>query len=978
MNQSTWDRAKSLLADAAALPAAERERFVVEHCPDPVLRHEVLELLGSPAPLTGIVSGSALEPGARLGPYVIDRLIGRGGMGEVYKARDSTLNRSVAIKVLPVPSVGDSERKARFRREAQLLAALNHPNIAHIHGFEESTGVAALVMELVDGPTLADRIQAAMPLADVLSIARQIADALEAAHEQGIIHRDLKPANIKVREDGTVKVLDFGLARTLDLRPRSSAGPLESPTMSAGSTHPGLVLGTPAYMAPEQALGKTADKRADIWSFGCVLYEMLTGKRAFAGAEISDTLSRVISSDPDWAALPPSTPGPIRRLVRRCLEKPVNKRLADIADARLDIEEALSPSGSSAGPIPDPVASRTWPRALPWALAAACATALAVVLISGSPWRTTPITRPMRLSVELGLSGEAATPASPATLALSPDGANVAFVPVKRSDAIPQLYLRSFDRADAVLLPGTDGAHGPFFSPDGQWIAFFASGKLKKIAVTGGEAIALCDAPNGRGGSWGEDGTIVFSPDQQTGLSRVSARGGTPEPMTTLDAREKTQRWPQILPGGKAVLYSSLSPAGKDFDFNQGNLVVQALPNGARKVVVRGGYLGRYALSGHLLYLHDDTLFAVPFDPERLELTGPSQPVANRLISNTLAGTAMFAVSSSGALVYVRRFMDADVGPITWLDRSGRSAMLRSTPSAWTDFSFAPDGRRLAVSAPDGKQSDIWIDDLGRDALDRVTHFNAPSGPPVWTPDGRRIAFASMLGEKEVAKTWNLYWLQADGSGSLQRLATSPNLQTPGSWHPSGKILGFTEQGSANAADAHYTVMLLPMEGDERSGWKPGKPTPLLSGASDQRAPAFSPDGRWIAYESNQSGQYNVYVRPFPGPGSQTPISTAGGEFPTWSRTRHELVYGTRDRRVMIVNYSVEGDSFRADQPRPWPEAQLQPQRGHVRVFDLHPDGERLVLPAVGETGPAPKWDRLELILNAFDELRRIAPVQTR
>jgi len=364
MNPSAWDRAKSLLAHAATLPAAERERFVVEHCPDPVLRREVLELLGSPAPLTGIVGAGALEPGARLGPYVIDGLIGRGGMGEVYRARDSALNRSVAIKVLPDASVDDPGRQARFRREAQLLAALNHPNIAHIHGFEESTGVAALVMELVDGPTLADRIQRALPLAEVLSIARQIADALEAAHEQGIIHRDLKPANIKVREDGTVKVLDFGLARTFDLRLPSNAGPLESPTMSVGSTHPGLVLGTPAYMAPEQALGKTVDKRADIWSFGCVLYEMLTGRRAFAGAEISDTLSRVIGNDPDWAALPPSTPAPIRRLVRRCLEKPLNKRLADIADARLDIEEALSPSGSSARPIPDPgrvphVAART-------------------------------------------------------------------------------------------------------------------------------------------------------------------------------------------------------------------------------------------------------------------------------------------------------------------------------------------------------------------------------------------------------------------------------------------------------------------------------------------------------------------------------------------------------------------------------------------------------------------------------------------
>jgi len=969
MNPSTWDRAKSLLADAAALPDADRERFVLDHCPDPVLRREVLELLASPAALTGIVNAGALAPGARLGPYVIDRLLDRGMMGEVYRATDSTLNRSVAIKVLPAPLVDDPERQSRFRREAKLLAALNHPNIAHIHGFEESTGIAALVMELVDGPTLADRLQRAMPLAEALSIARQLADALEAAHAQGIIHRDLKPANIKVRDDGTVKVLDFGLARALDPSVTSSAGSLESPTISDGSTQPGLVLGTPAYMAPEQALGKPADKRADIWSFGCVLYEMLAAKRAFAGSEISDTLARVIGSDPDWTALPPSTPAPIRRLLRRCLEKPLNKRLADIADARLDIEEASSPSVGLT-PTSASVAFSGWRRVLPWAVAATSAGALAAVLVSGS--RTASVARPMRLSVDLGLRGEGTTPASPATLALSADGASVAFVPVKRSDNLPQLYLRTFDRADAVLLPGTEGANGPFFSPDGQWVGFFASGKLKKIAVTGGEPITLCDAPNGHGGNWGEDGAIVFSADQQTALSRVPSAGGRPEPLTALEPGEKTQRWPQVLPGGKTVLYSSLSPAGNLFDFNQSNLVAQRLPNGPRKIVVRGAYFGRYVLSGHLLYLHDDTLFAVPFDRERLELTGPARPLADRLVSNTEAGTAMFAVSSSGVLVNVRRFLDGDVRPITWLDRSGRSAMLRSTPSAWGDFSFAPDGRRLAVTASDGKQGDIWVDDLGRDALDRVTHFNSGSGTPTWTPDGRRIAFSSMLGEHEVARTYNLYWVQSDGSGTLQRLTTSPHLQTPGSWHPSGKILAFTERGPRSA------VMLLPMEGDERSGWKPGNPTIFSSGAFDQRAPAFSPDGRWLAYESNQSGTFNVYVRPFPGPGAQIPISTSGGEFPTWSRTRHELIYGTRDRRVMIVNYSVQGDSFRADQPRPWPEAQLKPELGHSRGFDLHPDGERLVLPAVGETGPAPKWDRLDLILNVFDELRRIAPAQTR
>ncbi len=973
MNRSAWERAKSLLADASARPADEREQFVLDQCSDPVLRREVLELLASPAPLTDIVTVGVLEPGTRLGPYVVDQLIGRGGMGEVYRARDSTLNRSVAIKVLPTPFVADAERQARFRREAQLLAALNHPNIAHIHGFDESTGVAALVMELVEGPTLADRMHRAIPLTEVLAIAGQVVDALEAAHAQGIVHRDLKPANIKVREDGTVKVLDFGLARTYAHEPEA-AGTLASPTGSIGVTHVGLVLGTAAYMAPEQALGKSVDKRADIWSFGCVLFEMLAGRRAFPGNEISDTLSRVTGVDPDWTALPPSTPAPLLRLLKRCLEKPLNRRLADIADARLDIEEASSsPPSSTRALASDRVTIHTSTRALLWVITVACATALAFVIISGTRRGTTPAARPLRLSVELGTGGTAVTPPQRAVLAVSPDGASVAFVAVTPSDGTPRLYVRNLDRLDATLLPGTEGADAPFFSPDGQWIAFFASRKLKKIAVTGGAAVTLCDAPNGRGGTWGEDATIVFSPGLLTPLWRVSASGGTPQAVTALDAGEATQRWPQILPGGRAVLYSSLSPAA-DLDFDNGNLVVQAISTGAPKVVVRGAYYGRYVRSGHLLYVQRGTLFAAPFDRERLELTGPPRPVVDRVNTNFTGGTAMFDVSSSGALVYVPGGLGGNPGPIEWLDRSGRRASLRSTPSQWFDLAFEPAGHRLAFSMWDGNRTDVWVDDWARDAMDRLTHFDRHSQWPVWTPDGRRIVFASLFGEKE-GQTFNLYWQQSDGSGTAQRLTTSPNMQVPGSWHPNGKVLAFTEQAS------HFTVMLLRLEGDEQSGWKPTTPTALLSGAFDQRAPRFSPDGRWLAYESNQSGQYNVYVRPFPGPGTQTTISTSGGLFPTWSRTRPELIYATFDRRVMVVNYSTEGDSFHADAPRQWPDAQLTSRFTAgipSRIFDLHQDGERLALAAGRNTAPPPTWNRLDLVLNFFDELRRIAPAQTR
>ncbi len=974
MNRSEWERAKALLADAAELPLADRDRFVSEQCPDLALRREVLELLASPAALSGIVTGNALQPGARLGPYVIDRLIGSGGMGEVYEARDTILNRNVAIKVLPDSLAGDADRLSRFRREAQLLAALNHPNIAHIHGFEESNGAAALVMELVDGPTLGDRIaRGVIPLNEALSIARQIADALDAAHEQGIVHRDLKPANIKVREDGIVKVLDFGLAKVLDSTASSGAQPLKA--RSAAETQPGLVLGTAAYMAPEQARGQVVDKRADIWSFGCVLYEMLTGNRAFAGDGTTDTLSLVLTREPDWTALPPDTPAPILKALRRCLEKTRQRRLADIADARLDIEEALSPSAdSTAASVRGRVAPPPrWRSLLPWAVAAACGTALALVLVFGSPSRDTPPSTALRLTAELGVDAASLAPGIGSSIALSTDGAQIAFMAQRPSDNAPQLYVRRFEQSQAAVLPETDGAESPFFSPDGKWIAFFSSGKLKKISVSGGAPIALCDAPNGRGGSWGEDGTIVFSPDRQMGLWRVPASGGLPEPLTTLDAHETTQRWPQILPGGKAVLYSSLSQAD-DSDFDKGNLVIQPLPTGARKVVQRGGYYGRYMPSGQLVYLHNGAIFAAAFDPVHLEVTSSPVPVVESVISNTTGGAAMFAVSASGTLVYRPRGPAATLNrPIEWMDRSGKSTSLRPAPAHWTNLNFGPDGRTVAYDIFDGKQTDIWVNDWSRDRLTRLTTSTTHSMMPVWTPDGRRIAFASQRGEKAIHTTFNLYWQRADGTGDVQRLTESTNLQLPGSWHPSGKFLAFQEERSSG-----FNLMLLPIDGDETSGWRAGTPTVFLDSAFDQRQPTFSPDGRWIAYQSNQSGLFEVYVRPFPGPGGQWQISTGGGLFPTWSRTRRELLYSTFDQRIMVAPYAVDRNAFHPEEPRPWPEARYAFQGVEGRRFDLHPDGNRLALAVLRDSETIPKLDRLMIVLNLSDELRSRAATTNR
>jgi serine/threonine-protein kinase len=707
-----------------------------------------------------------------------------------------------------------------------------------------------------------------------------------------------------------------------------------------------------------------------------VLYEMLAGKRAFEGDEAGDTLARVIAKPPDWTALPTNTPAPIFRLLRRCLQKDPERRLRDIADARLDIEEALAPAvdaATSAGRNSSALRAK-WLRAVPWIVAALFGVAFAFEIARGSLWRRAAVSGPVRLHADLGVAAALALPGGGSSVALSPDGAQLAFVAQRPSDATPRLYLRNLEQLQAALLPETDGALSPFFSPDGRWVAFFSRGKLKKISVSGGAAITLCDAPNGRGGAWSDDGTIAFSPDQQAALSRVSSNGGTPRALTALEAGETTQRWPQFLPGGRAVLYTSLSPSG-DFDFEKGNLVVQALPSGARKVVQRGGSFGRYLPSGHLVFVHDGTLFAAAFDLDRLELVSPPVRVLESVVTNATGGEAMLAVSDSGTLVYLPAAAVAFGGPIEWIDRTGKVSWLRAAPANWATLSFAPDGRRLAVDIFDGKQWDIWVDDPSKDTLARLTSSATHSARPVWTPDGRRIVFASLRDDKTgVSKTYNLYWQRADGTGDAQRLTYSTNLQFPGSWHPGGKQLAFEEQNQSE-----YRLMLLPVDGNEAAGWRPGNPSVLSSGSFDIRAPAFSPDGRWLAYQSSQSGRFEVYVQPFPGPGVRSQISSGGGVQPTWSRTRHELLYGTLDQQIMIVPYSVSGDSFRAEPPQPWPGARYTAREGVILGgFDLHADGDRLALATPREGRTRAERERVVVVLRFFDELNRVAPAPKR
>jgi Tol biopolymer transport system component/tRNA A-37 threonylcarbamoyl transferase component Bud32 len=895
----------------------------------------------------------SLAAGTRLGPYEIVAPIGAGGMGEVYRARDPKLNRDVAIKVLPEIFSLDPDRLARFTREAQTLASLNHPNIAAIYGIEGS----ALVMELVEGEDLSVVIaRGVVPPADALPIARQIAEALEAAHEQGIVHRDLKPANIKVRADGTAKVLDFGLAKAMDPAGKSSADVANSPTLTARGTAMGVIIGTAAYMAPEQARGKVVDKRADIWAFGLVVYEMFTGRRAFGGEEVSDVLAAVLRQDIDWSALPADLPAPLQKLLRRCLERDPRKRLRDIGEARVLLEDphALDPAvASSPTAIAAPVVTATrWQRALPWAAAGVLAAALCASVLMWAPWRSAapaPAPAPRRVLASIGAEAWLSMNGGPSAV-LSPDGKTLAFV--ARREVQTRLFVRKLDQLHAVPLAGTDGAESPFFSPDGQWIAFFAGGYLQKVSVTGGAPISLCAAPVGRGGTWADDNTIVFTPSSDASLMmRIPASGGTPAVFGPLSDGARVQRWPHRLPGGRGLLYSeSVTSANWDV----GNLVVAPLSGGPSKVVVRGGYSGQYVHGGHLVYMNQGTVFAVRFDLDRLETVGQPVPALQGIAGSITNGGVQLALSADGTAIYVPGTTTSAVNSVEWVARDGSTSVLRAAKSNWANPKFSPDGN-------------VW----DRDTLTQLTFDSGNDRIPIWTPDGRRIVFAS---DRAAAGVFNLYVMNADGTGEVTRLTDSPDSQTPHSWHPSGAFLAFTAVRRGTATD----LMILPMEGDDTRGWRPGTQTVFQSTPASEGVPTFSPDGRWIAFNSNEGGaNYEVYVRPFPGPGGKWRISTGGGTYPRWSKPTNELLflnpYDPNPVKVMAASYSVSGGSFRADKPQPWSPVSVQGVAPTNGPYDLHPDGKRIAAsPLANQTSS--RQDHVVFIDNFPAYLAALAP----
>ena len=881
-------------------------------------------------------------------------------MGEVYRARDTRLERTVAIKILPAHLSCDPVRRQRFEREAKTISSLNHPHICVLYDVGNQDGIDYLVMECVEGETLAQRLQKGpLPLEQVLKYGAQIADAFDKAHRSGIVHRDLKPGNIMLTATGA-KLLDFGLAKPA--APLTSAAMLTAVTEDSPVTEQGAIVGTFQYMSPEQVEGKELDGRSDIFSLGAVLYEMLAGRRAFEGKSQLSVASAILEKEPaPISTIRPMTPPALDHAVRRCLAKEREKRWQSAADLAGELQW-IAEAGSQAG-VPTPVVSQRRVRErFAWA-AAGLATFVAIALTIGFILRAPRPSQPMRLTAEIGADVSLFTEFGPSAI-LTPDGTHLALV-ASGADQKPRIYVRALDQLQATVLSGTENARDPFFSPDSQWLGFFADGKLKKISIQGGAPVTICEAPNPRGGSWSEDGTIVFTPVLRTALSKVSSAGGTPQPLTTLDekAGDLTHRWPQVLPGGKAVLFTSNTSTGS---YEDAAIMVYWLSSGQRKMVLHGGFYARYLSSGHLVYLHEGTMFAVPFDLKRLEVTGQSAPVLEGVVTNPGNGGAQFSFSDAGNLVYVSGGGTAQNVSIYWMDRQGKFTPLRATPGEYVNPAFSPDGKRLALEVRDGKRSDIWVYEWERDTLTRLTFGGADNYRPVWTPDGQRITYSSL----EKSGKFDLYWKQANGVGDALRLAESKNQMTALSWRPDGKVLAFFQLNAGTSLD----ILTLPVEGNEKSGWNPGEPQPFLNGPYNELHAAFSPDGRWLAYQSDESGNFEVYVRPFPGPGGKWQISTDGGLTPKWSRNGKELFYSTEDGKIMVATYIVSGDSFRADRPKPWSPGQFSSARGYTSNFDLHPDGKRFAVLKAPGTGDTAVVNKITVIFNFLDELRRKVP----
>ncbi len=890
--------------------------------------------------------------GTTISHYKVLEKIGEGGMGVVYRATDTKLNRDVALKILPEQFASDSQRMGRFQREAEVLASLDHPNIGQIYGIEDAGQTKALVLQLIEGPTLAERIaQGKIPVEETLKIALQMAEGLEAAHEKGVIHRDLKPANIKITPEGQVKILDFGLAKALEGETPPDTNLSQSPTLTAGATRAGVILGTAAYMSPEQASGEATDKRADIWSFGVVLFEMLTGRQMFTGKTVSHVLADVLRAEPDWNSLPASLHPRLRLLLERCLDKVAKDRLSGISDARVDIQKALAdPSGVLVQPTGE-VAQAVPQSKLPWVLAGVV---LGAVTVGVAVWSVMSPAPPRLARFAISEPPYVFFPPGPSTptVTISPDGTRIVYV-----GPGSQLYVRAVDQLDAVALRGGVGIN-PFISPDGNWVGFrgiLGDDTLKKVSIHGGPPVVLNEGfGNIAGASWGTDGNIIFGTMVAIGLFRVSAAGGEErEELTTLEEGESAHRWPEILPGGRTVLFTVQRGRG---EVNR-EIVALNLETGERKLLIPGGSNPHYAATGHIVYGADGTLRAVPFDLDAVEVKGDPVPVLEGVVTLN-RGDAHFSLAKDGTLVYVpgTRGGFAEQQTFVWVDREGREEPVAAEPRAYAEFSLSPDGTKIAVRVGD-QNPDVWIYDLVRDTQMRLTFDPAIEVFPIWTPDGQRVAFGSSEAP--------LSWKAADGTGEVETLVESSSNQFPQAFSPDGTALVFQDRKSLGT-----DLGMLSLEGERIS-------TLLMETEFSERSAALSPDGRWMAYQSNESGQFEVYVRPFPDVnGGRWQVSSGGGGWPLWSPAGRELFY-VGSEGMMAVPIETEPTFTQGTVDLLFDLGPYRtPSEAPNRRIDISPEGDRFLMlkEGGGSDGNTPAAS-INIVLNWFEELKERVPV---
>ena len=893
--------------------------------------------------------------GAELAHFRITAKLGAGGMGEVYRAEDSRLGRDVAIKVLPPAFVADPERLARFVREARTLAALSHPNIASIYEVGREDGTHFLVMELAPGQTLADRIaRGPLPAAEALPIALQIAEALAAAHERGIVHRDLKPGNVMVDEQGRVKVLDFGLAKALGTGGDGASAELtHSPTLTLQETRAGVLLGTAAYMSPEQARGLPADRRADVWAFGVVLWEMFTGERLFEGETVSDVLAAVLRADIDCARLEPVAPPGICKLIRRCLARDPRQRLQDIGDARLEIAEAIA-GGEEARALPSPAPRDHRARVATAALAMA-AIAVAAVLGWLALRRSAPPAEPaVRLQITLP-AGFTMAQRIHAGIAISRDGRRLAVVAFGPSGS-DTLVVRDVGRLDWRVLDGTSDAHYPFFSPDGAWVGFFSGEDLCRVPFEGGpvERLARTSGQH-RGADWSVDGTIYFAPTTEGGLVRLPPGGGEPAALTELDTArgERTHRWPHVLPGGTHVLFTN-DTVSTPYSYDDASIGVVTVATGARKTLIERASVAAYSPSGHLLFARGGNLFAVRFDPRRLEVRGEPELVVQGVSTRIATGAAYFAVSASGSLLYAPGEAEHAYRQPVWVTGERTTEPAKVPPGAYFQMALSPDGKRIALTAIGDRFNDIWVGDVSGAPLNRLTFTGGMS--PAWTADGRRIAFQrSSRASPNPQDSNEVLWKAADGSDEERVLWKSEMPISSSSFSPDGKLLfGYrhetstalagTSAGRSTAQPPSRDVVpggadlwAVPLDGSA--------PRPLLTAPRFQYGAELSPDGQWLAYMSDETGRYEVYVRRFAGGGGRWQVSTTGAFEPHWSPDGRSLYY--RQRRDLMRVAVATGPSFAAGAPE---RVTTGLQDGsNPRSYAVAPDGRILFLQVIAK-----------------------------